>query len=183
MCKAKCNYGTIKNATYGTCKIFLVRHYTRLSGRGVGIPEDDHVEYTKPNIWAVQVLRKPGLGCISNNRVVTQSRKISNEKHEIHILDCQADKKGAEERPKKFPKDKAAGVGILLSKRAHKKIHSFGSEGERVCWVRLKGPTCDLFIVAVYMPHRGGHSHVKKTHSRTSKRSWPRSPVAITSAF
>ena len=31
----------------------------------------------------------------------------------------------------------------------------FGSEGERVCWVRLKGPTCNIFIVAVYMPHRG----------------------------
>ena len=31
----------------------------------------------------------------------------------------------------------------------------FDSEGDRVCWVRLKGPTCNIFIVAVYMPHRG----------------------------
>ena len=35
------------------------------------------------------------------------------------------------------------------------KVHSFGSEGEWVCWVRLKGPVCDLFVVAVYMSHRG----------------------------
>ena len=54
----------------------------------------------------------------------------------------------------RFPKDKAAGVGILLSNRAQKKLLCFGSEGERVCWVRLKGPTCNVFVVAVYLPHR-----------------------------
>ena len=35
------------------------------------------------------------------------------------------------------------------------KVHSFGSEGERVCWVHLSGPVCDLFVVTVYLPHRG----------------------------
>ena len=32
---------------------------------------------------------------------------------------------------------------------------SFGSVGERVCWVRLRGPVCNLFVVTTYMPHRG----------------------------
>ena len=55
----------------------------------------------------------------------------------------------------RFPSDKAVGVGILLSDAAVQKVESFGSEGERVCWVRLRGPACHLFIIAVYMPHRG----------------------------
>ena len=56
---------------------------------------------------------------------------------------------------RRFPQDKAAGVGILLSDAAERKVESFGSEGERVCWVRLRGPSCNLFIIAVYLPHRG----------------------------
>ena len=63
--------------------------------------------------------------------------------------------KGPRKGQMRFPKDKAAGVGILLSARAQKKLLGFGSEGERVCWVRLKGPACNIFIVAVYLPHRG----------------------------
>ena len=63
--------------------------------------------------------------------------------------------KGPRKGQVRFPKDKAAGVGILLSSRAQKKLMGFGSEGERVCWVRLKGPTCNIFLVAVYIPHRG----------------------------
>ena len=54
----------------------------------------------------------------------------------------------------RYPKDKAAGVAIILSKRIQQKVLQFGSEGERVCWVRLRGPTCNLFVIAVYMPHR-----------------------------
>ena len=46
-------------------------------------------------------------------------------------------------------------MGILLSARAQRKLLSFDSEGERVCYVRLKGPICNLSIIAVYMPHRG----------------------------
>ena len=63
--------------------------------------------------------------------------------------------KGPRRGRQRFPQDKAAGVGILLSTRMQKKLMRYGSEGERVCWVRLKGPTCNIFIVAVYMPHRG----------------------------
>jgi len=55
----------------------------------------------------------------------------------------------------RYPNDRAAGVGILLSPRMERKVHSFGSEGERICWVRLQGPTCNLFVIAVYLPHRG----------------------------
>ena len=54
----------------------------------------------------------------------------------------------------RYPDDKASGVGILLSPTARSKVKSFGSEGERVCWARLAGPTCCLFVVAVYLPHR-----------------------------
>ena len=56
---------------------------------------------------------------------------------------------------KRFPKDRAAGVGIILSKAAQQKVMTFGSTGERVCYVRLAGPVCNLFIVASYLPHRG----------------------------
>ena len=64
-------------------------------------------------------------------------------------------KKGPRKGQKRFPNDRAAGVGIMLSPRIQAKVHSFGPEGEWVYWVRLKGPVCDLFVVAIYMPHRG----------------------------
>ena len=63
--------------------------------------------------------------------------------------------RGPDKGKPRFPNDKAAGVGILLSTRAQRKLMSFGSEGERICWVRLKGPVCNLFVIAVYLPHRG----------------------------
>ena len=65
-----------------------------------------------------------------------------------------AEARTGEDGEKRFPKDKAAGVGILLSKAATQKVLTFGSEGERVCYVRLEGPVCNLFIVATYMSHR-----------------------------
>ena len=70
-----------------------------------------------------------------------------------------AEPKILQKDPKKdqvrFPNDKAAGVAIMLSKTSQGKVRGFGSEGERVCWVRLKGPTTNIFVIAVYMPHRG----------------------------
>ena len=53
-----------------------------------------------------------------------------------------------------FPDDVASGVGILLSERAQSKYMSHGSPCERIVWVRLKGPVTNLFIIAVYVPHR-----------------------------
>ena len=64
-------------------------------------------------------------------------------------------KKGPKKGQRRFPEDRAAGVGILLSPATQTKVESFGSEGERVCWVRLAGPMCPLFVIAVYLPHRG----------------------------
>ena len=55
----------------------------------------------------------------------------------------------------RYPEDKETGVGILLSDRLEKKVTSFGSEGERICWVRIRGPVCHLFVVVIYLPHRG----------------------------
>ena len=55
-------------------------------------------------------------------------------------------KKGPRKGQKRFPNDRAAGVGIMLSPRIQAKVHSFGPEGEWVYWVRLKGPVCDLLL-------------------------------------
>ena len=53
-----------------------------------------------------------------------------------------------------YPDDKPAGVGILLSERAQAKYLNHGSPCERITWVRLKGPVVNLFIIAIYVPHR-----------------------------
>ena len=64
-------------------------------------------------------------------------------------------KNGPKKGCKIYPDDRAAGVGIILSQRAKKKLLTFGTHGERICWVRIKGPICNLFIIAIYLPHRG----------------------------
>ena len=46
------------------------------------------------------------------------------------------------------------GVAIMFSKRAQKKVIDFGSEGERVAYVRLKGPITNLFTIVPHVPHR-----------------------------
>ena len=52
-------------------------------------------------------------------------------------------------------KDSAAGVGILLSDRMEKKVISYGNNGcERLSWVRLEGPSCNIYVICVYMSHR-----------------------------
>ena len=53
-----------------------------------------------------------------------------------------------------YPDDRAAGVVILQSPRSQKKYLGHGSPCERICWVRLKGPTSNLFIMHIYQPHR-----------------------------
>ena len=63
-----------------------------------------------------------------------------------------------------FPEDPAAGVGILLSPRATEKYMMHGSPCKRICWVRLKGPTTNLFIIAIYVPHK---ARVKPAQSDT----------------
>ena len=63
--------------------------------------------------------------------------------------------KGPKKGKIRFPEDKAAGVGLLLSSRIANKVTAFGSEGERICWVWIRGPLCHLFVIAIYLPHRG----------------------------
>ena len=51
--------------------------------------------------------------------------------------------------------DPAAGVAILLSSRMADKIIGEGHVGTRIAWVRLAGPVCNIFFIAVYIPHKG----------------------------
>jgi len=51
--------------------------------------------------------------------------------------------------------DPAAGVAILLSPRMADRILDQGCVGSRIVYVRLAGPVCKLFIVVVYIPHKG----------------------------
>ena len=51
--------------------------------------------------------------------------------------------------------DKAAGVAILLSNRAADKVLDKDSVGTRIAYVRLKGPMCNIFFIAAYIPHKG----------------------------
>ena len=51
--------------------------------------------------------------------------------------------------------DPAAGVAILLSPRMADMILGSGRVGARIAWVRLAGPVCNLFVIVVYVSHRG----------------------------
>ena len=51
--------------------------------------------------------------------------------------------------------DPAAGVAILLSPRMADRILDKGNVGARIVYVRLQGPVCNLFIVVIYVPHKG----------------------------
>ena len=57
-------------------------------------------------------------------------------------------------KKRKYPDDRASGGGIILSKRAKKKLLTFGTHGERICWVLIKDPVCNLFIIVIYLSHR-----------------------------
>ena len=81
----------------------------------------------------------------------TQEKFQTRDKAFI-VGQAQIDKETEQAR---FPKDKAAGVGILLSKAAQQKLLSFGSISERVCYARLEGPVCNILYVGTYLPHRG----------------------------
>ena len=82
------------------------------------------------------------------------------ELHNKHLEERYASKRWiCSERSKKDEDgkdiDPAAGVAILLSPRMADRILDSGCEGARIVWVRLAGPVCNLFIIVVYIPHRG----------------------------
>ena len=51
--------------------------------------------------------------------------------------------------------DPETGVAILLSARMARCVLNKGQVGTRIAWVRLEGPICNLFVVVVYIPHKG----------------------------
>ena len=107
--------------------------------RSMSVERFDYCQSLSYDVLAVTELWRTGSKFQSNNKAfVVGEAKIDKETEEV-----------------RFPKDRAAGVGILLSQAAEQKVLSFGSTGERVCFVRLEGPVCNLFIVATYLPHRG----------------------------
>ena len=48
--------------------------------------------------------------------------------------------------------DKAAGVCIILSRRFASLQMNRGKLGKRGCWVRIRGPVCNLLIIGIYIP-------------------------------
>ena len=42
----------------------------------------------------------------------------------------------------------------MLSKRMKRRIDKSGHVGSRIAWVRIKGPVCPIFFIAVYIPHK-----------------------------
>ena len=52
-----------------------------------------------------------------------------------------------------------------MLKKAQSNVMAKDNNGsERICWVRLRGPACNLFVVAVYVPH---DSRVKPSRTDT----------------
>ena len=73
----------------------------------------------------------------------------SNFTSELWIPSAQAE---VDEQGKS--KDPAAGVAILLSRRMKRYIDNAGYVGTRIAWVRIRGPICPIFFIAVYVPHK-----------------------------
>ena len=67
-----------------------------------------------------------------------------------------AEKEGKSEDP-------AAGVAILLSEKMSMNVLSRGHVGSRIAWVRIAGPVCNLFVVVVYIPHKGRQKYPRAT--------------------
>ena len=102
----------------------------------------------------VQYCRTLGYDVLALTELWHNQAKFQSKDKSFIVAEPKKIKKGKRKGKVRFPNDKAAGVTIMLSKRAQQKVQDFGSEGERVCYVRLKGPTTSLFIIAAYIPHR-----------------------------
>ena len=50
-------------------------------------------------------------------------------------------------------KDRPAGVGLLFSARILPFVRRTGSVGARIVWARIRGPTCNIVVVGIYLPH------------------------------
>ena len=60
--------------------------------------------------------------------------------------------------------DPAAGVGILLSQMMLSKVISYdNNKCERLCWVRLKGPSWNIYYVCMFLTTGCGSNRTKRT--------------------
>ena len=50
--------------------------------------------------------------------------------------------------------DKWSGVAMLLSKRIHKYVMHHGTIGSRIVYCRLRGLSCNIFVIGVYIPQK-----------------------------
>ena len=60
--------------------------------------------------------------------------------------------------------DHSTDMSIPLSRRTVTNVLDRGHVGTRIDWVRLVDPICNIFIVEVYIPHKG---RTKAPHHRT----------------
>ena len=81
-----------------------------------------------------------GYDVLSLTELWDKKGKFQDAVKEFIVSEAIQHKKGPNKGKTRFPQDKAAGVGILLSIRMQNKVMTFGSAGARVCWVRLRGP-------------------------------------------
>ena len=51
--------------------------------------------------------------------------------------------------------DPVTGVTILLSQGMTSNVLIIGHVRSRIAWVRIVGPISNLFVVVVYIPHKG----------------------------
>ena len=114
--------------------------------------QNRHLKHQKFDTRKICVLQIAGLRRTCRDGIVAHTRKVQTRDKAFIVGQAQIDKETEQAR---FPKDKAAGVGILLSKAAQQKLLSFGSISERVCYARLEGPVCNILYVGTYFPHRG----------------------------
>ena len=73
------------------------------------------------------------------------------------------------------PHDSAAGVALLLSHRASRRVMASGWEGSRVVWCRLSGVFCNQFVIGTYIPH---FHKVSPTQEEIWQRRWRKQATA-----
>ena len=62
---------------------------------------------------------------------------------------------GKDKRREVYRPDGGCTVTIVLSERMLKKVLSCGCVGTRIIWVRITSSICDLFVIVIYIPHKG----------------------------
>ena len=97
--------------------------------------------------------------CKKLNYDVLALTELHNFQHKIPDSKRRITLASVTERHKTGPKkgkikDPAAGVAIMLAPRMVQHYRDSGHVGTRIAWVRFAGPVCNIFLVAVYIPHK-----------------------------